>query len=148
MQHHNSPLKHHFYVQLAHWLPDLLLWCMNMQLWMFEHVFCCISFGQSELYLHLHLREIYAGFAQVTQVTQAFTLGQKRQMKCFCTLSLSSVVRLIFISRFPICLNFFCSFLTSPIWGFVYTRPRVNCTLSCLSESQFVPKCQRANISF
>lgn len=35
---------------------------------------------------------------------------------CFCTLNLSSGVRLNFISRFSICLNFFCSFLTSPIW--------------------------------
>lgn len=35
---------------------------------------------------------------------------------CSCTLNLSSGVRLIFISRFSICLNFFCSFLTSPIW--------------------------------
>lgn len=35
---------------------------------------------------------------------------------CFSTLSLSSGVRLNFISRFSICLNFFCSFLTSPIW--------------------------------
>ena len=35
---------------------------------------------------------------------------------CICTLNLSSGARLILISKFSICLNFFCNFLTSPIW--------------------------------
>ena len=51
----------------------------------------------------------HTGYTQITH------RGRKMQMKCFCTLNLSSGVRLIFISRFSICLNFFCSFLTSPI---------------------------------
>lgn len=108
---------------------------------------CCFKVEAAVVTCFLNHGEIFSGFSKVKQVKQITLIVARRQKKCSSTLNLSSGLRLIFISRFSICLNFFCSFLTSPICSGLNYNTACHWKEKKLETEKLALKLQRQNIS-